>query len=292
MSDSIQNMIGAIIDGDKVLISSINWGDNSILKNREMGFLIHSDIITEPYLNSWWEDWNRTDDATDSDADGMPDWWEIKHGFNRTQRTMSGGISEAEMDADMDGFTNLEEYVAGTNPRASEVSSNNTNQSQNNTNETNNTVEPNNPDLDDDGVINGLDLCPDTESDAAVDKDGCSAAQINELAKDDTNTQASSDGSVDVMLTLIIIAGTIFSGAVGFMLFRKSNEDDDKWNDLETNEIWDGESSVSESNDEQENLSNQFPGWTEDTIQGLIDQGWTMDQLKDHYQSQVQEHKQ
>ena len=29
---------GAIIDGDKVLISSINWGDNSILKNREMGF--------------------------------------------------------------------------------------------------------------------------------------------------------------------------------------------------------------------------------------------------------------
>ena len=283
---------GAIIDGDKVLISSINWGDNSILKNREMGFLIHSELITEPYLSSWWEDWNRTDDTTDSDADGMPDWWEIKHGFNRTQRTMSGGISEADMDADLDGFTNIEEYVAGTDPRATEITDNNTNQTQNGTNETNDTVEPNNSDLDNDGVINGLDLCPDTVPDAAVDKDGCSAEQINDLAKDDTNTQASSDGSVNIMLTLIIIAGTIFSGAVGFMLFKKSNEDEDKWSDAETNAIWNGESEVAEPETKQEGLSSEFPGWTEDTIQNLIDQGWTMDQLKDYYQSQVSEHQQ
>ena len=116
------------------------------------------------------------------------------------------------------------------------------------------------PDLDSDGVINGLDLCPDTVPDAAVDKDGCSAEQINDLAKDDTNTQASSDGSVNIMLTLIIIAGTIFSGAVGFMLFRKSNEDEDKWSDAETNAIWNSESEVAESETKQEGLFSEFPG--------------------------------
>ena len=94
------------------------------------------------------------------------------------------------------------------------------------------------------------------------------------------------------MLTLIIIAGTIFSGAVGFMLFKKSNEDEDKWSDAETNAIWNGESEVAEPETKQEGLSSEFPGWTEDTIQNLIDQGWTMDQLKDYYQSQVSEHQQ
>ncbi len=49
--------------------------------------------------------------STDSDGDGMPDDWEIDHGFNPSS------AADGALDADNDGFTNAEEYAAGTDPR-------------------------------------------------------------------------------------------------------------------------------------------------------------------------------
>jgi hypothetical protein len=46
----------------------------------------------------------------DTDGDGMPDWWELAHGLNRNDP------SDANRDDDGDGFTNLQEYLAGTDP--------------------------------------------------------------------------------------------------------------------------------------------------------------------------------
>lgn len=46
----------------------------------------------------------------DSDNDGMPDAWETQYGLN------SNDPSDASHDADGDGYTNLQEYQAGTNP--------------------------------------------------------------------------------------------------------------------------------------------------------------------------------
>lgn len=47
----------------------------------------------------------------DSDGDGMPDVWEIEHGFDPKNP------ADGKSDADGDGYTNLEEYLNGTDPR-------------------------------------------------------------------------------------------------------------------------------------------------------------------------------
>lgn len=49
--------------------------------------------------------------ATDSDGDGMPDAWEASFG-------LAVGTNDANEDADGDGFTNLQEYLLGTDPRS------------------------------------------------------------------------------------------------------------------------------------------------------------------------------
>jgi hypothetical protein len=47
--------------------------------------------------------------GTDTDGDGMPDWWELKYGLNRT-------VNDAGGDPDGDGFSNLTEYRVGMLP--------------------------------------------------------------------------------------------------------------------------------------------------------------------------------
>lgn len=41
----------------------------------------------------------------------MPDEWETKYGLNPQN------VSDAALDADKDGYTNIEEYLNGTDPR-------------------------------------------------------------------------------------------------------------------------------------------------------------------------------
>ncbi|MDB6038993.1 MAG: hypothetical protein JWM99_2834, partial [Verrucomicrobiales bacterium] len=51
--------------------------------------------------------------TVDTDHDGMPDDWELVHGFD------PNNPGDATLDADADGMTNLQEYLASTDPRDS-----------------------------------------------------------------------------------------------------------------------------------------------------------------------------
>ena len=46
----------------------------------------------------------------DTDNDGMPDDWEKKYGLNPKDG------SDASQDLDKDGYTNIEEFINGTDP--------------------------------------------------------------------------------------------------------------------------------------------------------------------------------
>ncbi len=107
---------GIIVDGESVLVSSINMGSSAMNRNREMGVIIHSPLVTQYYLDGWYADWNRLDNVTDSDQDSLTDKWEVANGLNRTKRIMPSGVTEDMFDADGDGVNNTDEEKQGSHP--------------------------------------------------------------------------------------------------------------------------------------------------------------------------------
>lgn len=68
-------------------------------------------IIDTPAHAGGWPELKSTEAPLDTDADGMPDVWEL--GFKLDPNNAADGVE----DADRDGYTNLEEYLNSTDPR-------------------------------------------------------------------------------------------------------------------------------------------------------------------------------
>jgi hypothetical protein len=253
---------GVIVDGESVLISSINWGDNSILQNREMGLILHSTAITEIYEASWWEDWNRLDDITDTDLDGLPDKWEVENGFHRSK---SG---DELLDGDEDGLVNSVEFSYLSNPNSNDTDGDcihDANEILWATTEANisshdaltladadgdgtddweiigcdlENVDTTTPidnttgdgtgdnttinDSDGDGVSDSVDNCPDTPAGAATDIEGCTAQQNKDKSIID-NEEGEDSSGLDFMTWLIIASSIVFIGATAILLLKKKD---------------------------------------------------------------------
>lgn len=78
--------------------------------------------------------WGTNPHNPDSDSDGLPDGWEVDYNFNPLDDGTTDVVNGPDGDPDNDKFSNLQEYLAGTNPR--------------------------NPDTDGDGIPDGIDPEP------------------------------------------------------------------------------------------------------------------------------------
>lgn len=59
-----------------------------------------------------WPELRTADPPVDQDIDGLPDTWENENGLNPKDG------EDARDDADGDGYTEIEEYLNGTDPRS------------------------------------------------------------------------------------------------------------------------------------------------------------------------------
>jgi len=77
----------------------------------ELGDLVTKGFITDPSEVGGYPDYKGTP-YKDTDGDGMPDEWESAHGLNPND------ASDANGDLNGDGYTNIEKFIYGLDPRA------------------------------------------------------------------------------------------------------------------------------------------------------------------------------
>ena len=315
-----------IIDGEWSLFSSINWGSNSALRNREMGLAIEHVELAEHQTFMFEEDWNRLDTFTDTDGDGMPDYWEIENGLNRSWSAVPGTTnSEQNLDPDGDGLANLQEYQNGGLAQ--------------------------NPDTDGDCIYDGDEVMwawsqaltaslavqtADADLDGVSDNETvpCTNPLDQNPNSNTNNTNATEEEeeeagpfredamestSARVLFGLVIVALISLLGALGLMLVNSRRESAGKvlvddvgdisaeiWTESEENApagavILDGTSVGPNAGSEAREVSvgrddgvfgapqldgYDFPGWSPQQVQDALDAGWTVEQLREKYESE------
>ncbi len=80
----------------------------------ELAEYVTKGFVTDPSEVGGWPDY-KGEPYKDSDGDGMPDDWEAAHGLNPHD------ASDATTDLNGDGYTNIEEFINGTDPQSKKV---------------------------------------------------------------------------------------------------------------------------------------------------------------------------
>ncbi len=80
----------------------------------ELADMVTKGYVTDPSEVGGWPDYKGTP-YQDTDGDGMPDEWEKSHGLNPKDP------SDANGDLNGDGYTNIEKFINGLDPRAKKV---------------------------------------------------------------------------------------------------------------------------------------------------------------------------
>jgi hypothetical protein len=80
----------------------------------ELAELVKKGFVTDPSEVGGWPEYQGAP-YQDSDGDGMPDEWEKAHGLNPKD------ASDAAGDLNGDGYTNIEDFINGLDPRAAKV---------------------------------------------------------------------------------------------------------------------------------------------------------------------------
>ena len=80
----------------------------------ELAEQVKQGFITDPSEVGGWPEYKGTP-YQDSDHDGLPNAWEKKHGLNSSDPT------DAMKDSNNDGYTNIEEFINGRDPRGKRI---------------------------------------------------------------------------------------------------------------------------------------------------------------------------
>ncbi len=80
----------------------------------ELAEQVKQGFVTDPSEVGGWPEYKGTP-YKDSDGDGLPDDWEKKHGLNPND------ASDAISDLNGDGYTNIEDFINGLDPKAKKV---------------------------------------------------------------------------------------------------------------------------------------------------------------------------
>lgn len=117
----------------------------------------------------------------DTDGDGMPDWWEL------SSRLRADLASDAALDPDADGLTNLQEYQRRTNPRLADTDGDGLKDNiETNTgtyvSATNTGTNPLLPDTDGDGLTDGAEVNVHRTNPLLTDTDGDGRTDADEVA--------------------------------------------------------------------------------------------------------------
>lgn len=98
---------GMVVDGEKTLISSINWNRNSVTQNREVGVIIENEQVAQYFTDLFYWDWNEPpkssagedllidfgfdiiflDHSEDSDDNIISYFWDFDDGTTSTEKS-------------------------------------------------------------------------------------------------------------------------------------------------------------------------------------------------------------